>query len=117
MSTIQQAWNDLQATPSYVERFQQHATVGTDEQPAAHLCWECQTWGEPEVVQDADDGERNWEAEAQEAARISDVDQAYYQCDEDDGPEFVPDELDQEELDELFAPDIRDVMDPWDIWR
>ena len=36
--------------------------------------------------------ERNFEAEAQEATYVSDCDQRWYQCDPDDGPEFVPDE-------------------------
>jgi len=38
-----------------------------------------------------DEPERNWEAEAQEATHISDVEQRYYQCDEDDYDGTDPD--------------------------
>jgi len=44
------------------------------------------------------------------------TDQRFYQCDEDD-EDFVPDEIDQDELDDLFAPSVLDELDPWDIWR
>lgn len=40
----QQAWNELQATPSYAERWRDHTTLETDAASAVRLCRECQTW-------------------------------------------------------------------------
>lgn len=63
---------------------------------------------------DQDGGEHSWESEATEARHVSGVGQGFYQC--DDGPEYVPDDFDQEELDELFALSFLDAMDAQDIY-